>query len=757
MNEALERANGTQRARAGVRAVAPSRSTPPTGTYVLAIEIGSRLGVVGCAAFLGASGVHAQQSAPSSLVALEIDGGVRIDGVLDEEAWERAQKVSNFTQRELDVGEPATERTQVAVLFDDDALYVGFWGFDSDANGIRATQMARDFSWTSDDNFEVILDPFDDNRTGYLFVTNANGARADALIAANGSSTNRDWDGVWDVRSRRTDEGWFAELRIPFSTLRFPTEVGRGWGINFERNIRRKREQLLWQGWSRDYNLETLSQAGSLEGLAGLGGTKLLEARPFGVGGSEWRSGQPRDRVADVGLDLSWLATPSWRINFTVRPDFAQVESDREEVNLTRFPLFFPEKRNFFLEGNEFFDFNLGGDVQPFYSRRIGLAEDRTEVPIDGGARVLGRQGKTSIGAMALRTAGTPSEDAANFGVVRWRQDVLDESSIGVLAVARGGAGSSNITYGADGRYASSELFGDKEFAAGGAVAQTYASDAADRVGVAHRLFVSYPNDLIEFSASWARADSAFNPEVGFVRRSDYQRFASELALLPRPRFLPGVQQLEIKPFEISWYESARTGELQSLYAEFVPLAFTLRTGDEFEFNIQRRQDRPGEDFELVEGAPDIPAGEYWFTRWAIDLSSYGARPLSGSIEMSGGEYYLGNRYAYALSARWRASRHLTVSGDWEHNRIELSGTRVGVNEASARLDVAISPTLFGAIAGQWNNEDDEVIVNFRLNWIPQPGSDLFLVINQLADSGDVWWRPRRTTLLSKLVWRFVL
>jgi hypothetical protein len=503
MNEALERANGTQRARAGVRAVAPSRSTPPTGTYVLAIEIGSRLGVVGCAAFLGASGVHAQQSAPSSLVALEIDGGVRNDGVLDEEAWERAQKVSNFTQRELDVGEPATERTQVAVLFDDDALYVGFWGFDSDANGIRATQMARDFSWTSDDNFEVILDPFDDNRTGYLFVTNANGARADALIAANGSSTNRDWDGVWDVRSRRTDEGWFAELRIPFSTLRFPTEVGRGWGINFERNIRRKREQLLWQGWSRDYNLETLSQAGSLEGLAGLGGTKLLEARPFGVGGSEWRSGQPRDRVADVGLDLSWLATPSWRINFTVRPDFAQVESDREEVNLTRFPLFFPEKRNFFLEGNEFFDFNLGGDVQPFYSRRIGLAEDRTEVPIDGGARVLGRQGKTSIGAMALRTAGTPSEDAANFGVVRWRQDVLDESSIGVLAVARGGAGSSNITYGADGRYASSELFGDKEFAAGGAVAQTYASDAADRVGVAHRLFVSYPNDLIEFSASW--------------------------------------------------------------------------------------------------------------------------------------------------------------------------------------------------------------------------------------------------------------
>jgi hypothetical protein len=697
------------------------------------------------------------------LVALRIDGGISLDGMLDEEAWERARRISDFTQRELDVGEPATERTEVAVLFDSEALYVGFWGYDSEPDRIRATQMARDFSWTSDDNFEVVLDPFDDSRTGYLFVTNPNGARADALIADNGSTTNRDWDGVWDVHARRTDAGWFAEIRIPFSTLRLPTEGGRVWGINFERNIRRKREQLLWQGWSRDYNLETLSQAGSLEGLEGLGGTKLLEARPFLIAGSEWRSGLQREGVQDVGLDLSWLATPSWRINFTARPDFAQVESDREEVNLTRFPLFFEEKRNFFLEGSEFFDFNLGGDVQPFYSRRIGIREeDRTEVPIDGGARVLGRQGGTSLGAMVLHTteldtAGVAYEPAADFGVVRWRQDVLDESSVGLLAVGRRGGGGSNAAYGADVRYATSELFGDKEFAAGGAIAQTYTSDAADRYGLAHRLFVSYPNDFVEFSASWARAEAAFNPEVGFVRRSDYQRFASELALLPRPRFLPFVQQLEIKPYEISWYESNRTGELESLYAEFVPLAFTLRSGDNFEFNIQRRQDRPVEDFELVEGAPDVLAGEYWFTRWALDVSSYGARPLSGSVEMSSGDYYVGTRTTIALNARWRASRHLTVSGDWEHNRIELSGVRVHVNEASARFDVAVSPTLFGAIAGQWNNEDDEVIVNFRLNWIPQPGSDLFLVINQLAESDDTWWRARRTTLVSKLVWRFVL
>jgi hypothetical protein len=698
----------------------------------------------------------AQQSEPSTIAAQVTVERIRLDGMLDETAWQRAQRITNFTQRELTVGAPATERTEVAVLFDSDALYIAFWGYDADRRGIRANEMARDFSWGGEDNFEIALDPFDRHRDGYLFVTNPNGARADALIAGNGSSMNRDWDGVWDVAVRRTEQGWFAEIRIPFATLRFPEGAEGSWGINFERNIRRKREQLLWQGWSRDHNLETLSQAGSLLGLHGISGPRLLEARPFGVAGSEWRHGEPREGVQEAGLDVSYLPTPSWKVNVTVRPDFAQVESDREEVNLTRFPLFFPEKRHFFLEGNEFFEFNLGSDVQPFYSRRIGLAEDRTEVRIDGGARVLGREGGTTLGAMALHTGSTPAQRAADFGVIRWKQDVLDESSIGALVVGRRESGRSHATYGVDIRYATSSLFGDKEFAAGLAVAQTFTSDAPNRFGLAHRAFLSYPNDLVEFSASWARADSAFSPEVGFVRRTNYQRFASELAVLPRPRFLPFVQQLEIKPYEVSWYIDDQTGSLQSLYAEFVPLSFTLRSGESFEFNIQRRADDLEEPFELFEGA-EIPAGRYWFTRWVVEASSFSARPLSGSVEVSGGQFYLGSRLTYSLGGRWKASRYLRFSGDWEHNRIELFGDEFGVDETSARVDFAFSPKLFGAVAGQWNSEDDEVIVNFRLNWIPQPGSDLFLVINQLADVGDIGWRTQRTTVLSKLVWRIAL
>ena len=273
----------------------------------------------------------AQTSEPFSIRALVASDLIRIDGRLDEEEWGRAQHISNFTQREMDFGEPVSERTEVAILFDADALYIGFWGYDREPDRIIANEMARDFSWSGDDNFELVLDPFNDGRNGYLFVTNPNGALADALIAENGGSMNRDWDGVWEVKTQITEEGWFAEIRIPFSTLRFGPRPEDGWGINFERNIRRKREQVLWQGWSRDSDLEQLSRAGTLMGLSD------LEIGPVGgcTAPRRWReSSGTRERigtsVGHLGLDVHYLPSPAWRLNFTVNPDFAQVESDRE-------------------------------------------------------------------------------------------------------------------------------------------------------------------------------------------------------------------------------------------------------------------------------------------------------------------------------------------------------------------------------------------------------------------------------------------
>jgi hypothetical protein len=714
---------------------------------------GRNLVLAGAALLAQALPLAAQRSEPSSLAALRITEPIRLDGRLDEPAWARAQHVSNFTQRELDFGRPVTERTEVAVLADQDALYVGFWGYDSAPAGIRANEMAWDFSWGADDNFEIVLDPFDDDRSGYLFVTNPNGARADALIADNGRNVNRDWDGVWDARARRTEEGWFAEIRIPFSTLRFPPQGSGRWGINFERNVRRLREQVMWQGWSRDFDLERISQAGELTGIVGVSGTKLAEARPFAIGGVEKPRGMDASTVRDAGLDVIWLPTPNWKVNFTVQPDFAQVESDREEVNLTRFSIFYPEKRTFFLEGSEVFSFDLGSDVRPFYSRRIGVAEDRTEIPIAGGVRVLGTTGGTTLGAMALRTEGHDGDPASDFAVARWKRNVLDESSVGGLAVMRHEAGRTSFTYGADLRYGTSEFMGERELAAGLNVAQTYTSDAPDRLATAHRLWVSYPNDLVEASASWTHADTAFNPEVGYVRRNGFHQISADLGVSPRPRALPFVRQLEFKLFEMSWYLNDRTGDMQSFYGEVVPLAFGLKSGESFELALSRRGDAPDEPFELFEDAV-IPAGTYWFNRWALDVSSWSGRPLSGSVEVSSGDFYSGTRREVTLSGRWKTGKHLRVSGDLSHNRIVFEDESFAVKEASGRLDFALSPNLFGAVAGQWNSEDDEVILNFRLNWIPQPGSDVYLVVNQLADPGDVFWRARRTTAVTKLVWR---
>jgi hypothetical protein len=724
-------------------------SLPRGGSFLLLVAVTA----------LFADAAAAQTSEPSTILATALTTSVQVDGRLDEEVWERAQHITNFSQRELDFGSPVSERTEVAVLVDADALYIGFWGFDSEPHRILANEMARDFSWTGEDNFEVILDTFQDDRNGYLFVTNPNAAMADALVADNGGTMNRDWDGVWEVRTQVTEEGWFAEIRIPFSTLRYGPDPEAGWGINFERNIRRKREQVLWQGWSRDFNLERVSRAGLLLGLEGLISVRLLDVRPHGVGGVEWKEEGDPKTMGDLGLDVSYLPSPAVRLNLTVNPDFAQVESDREEVNLTRFSLFYPEKREFFLEGQEFFDFEIGSDTRPFYSRRIGLAPNRTEIPILGGGRVLGKWGASTLGAMVLQTAEktvngeeTPS---TNFGVVRWKRDVLDESSVGLLAVSQLQPGRQNLTYGFDLNYATSEMFDEKEFEAGLVLAQTYTSDAEQTTGLAHRLYFSYPNDLVEFLGSWVRSGEGFNPEAGFQRRDEpYQRFFSELAISPRPEFLPFIQQVEIKPFEISYFMEDESGDLDSFFYEFVPLAFTTRSGEDFEVALFRRAERLDESLELLEDAEEIPPGTYWNTRWLVEFGTFSGRRLSGGFEVSGGEFYTGDRRTWSFNGRWKVSKHLTFQGDYEQNRVSLGGEAVAVEEVGGRADFALSPTLFGAISAQWNNEDDEAIFNFRLNWIPRPGSDLFIVVNQQAETWDSRWDPVQTTVLTKLVWR---
>ncbi len=705
------------------------------------------------ACLAGARIVQAQRSQPDKCGALCIASPIKLDGVLDEPEWAKAPHISNFTQRELHENAPATEQTEVAVLYSRTDLYIGIWCFDKEPDKIIAQRMKWDFDTDSDDNFQIIIDTYGDRRNAYFFAVNPNGSQADALVQDNGRKSNSDWNGVWYAAATKTDRGWFAEVRIPFSTLKFSPANLQTWGINFERNIRHKREQVRWQGWSRDVSLRQVSRAGTLEGLRDLARMKIFEFRPYVVGGLEKDRGETALTMGDLGLDLSYLVNPTVKMDFTANPDFAQVESDQLIVNLTRFSISYPEKRQFFLEGKNFFDFSLGR-AQPFYSRRIGSVQGQ-EAAIIGGARFLGKMGGTTLGAMDLQTSRTDVSNSTNFSLVRVKQDLGEESSVGVLAIGAAQSGHFNGTGGVDALFSTSKLFGDKNFQLGGAFAATYTSGLEAATGTAHRLFLSYPNDLVEFTGSWERVGLGFNPEVGFLSRTSYQVFSTELVVSPRPKFLPWVRQLELKPIELSYYIDDVTKEMQSVYMEFVPLALSLKSGDAFEFNIQRSAENLIQDFEIRDGFV-IPAGRYWTDRASLQVETFEGRPVVADAGFSWGEFYDGTSTEWEAGLAWKLSKHFSASADYARTAIRLAAGAFAIDEVVVRMNLSLSPRLYGSVFGQWNNDDDEILFNFRVTWIPKPGAYLYFVLNQFGDTLDPRrWRMNTTVAMVKFVWYF--
>lgn len=709
------------------------------------------LGLTVLACLAGARPVLAQHSQPAKCDALCIASKINLDGILDEPEWSKAPHISNFTQRELNENAPATERTEIAVLYSQMDLFIGIWCFDSEPDKIIAQRMKWDFDTDSDDNFQIILDTYGDRRNAYFFAVNPNGSQADALVQDNGRKSNSDWNGVWYAAATKTGRGWFAEVRIPFSTLKFSAANAQTWGINFERNIRHKREQDRWQGWSRDVSLRQISRAGTLEGLRDLARLGIFEFRPYAVGGLEKERGEKALTKGDLGLDFSYLVNPTVKMDFTVNPDFAQVESDQLIVNLTRFSISYPEKRQFFLEGKNFFDFSLGR-AQPFYSRRIGSVQGQ-EAAIIGGARFLGKMGGTTLGVMDLQTRRTDVSNSTNFSLVRVKQDLGEESSVGFLAIGAAQSGHFNGTGGVDALFSTSKLFGDKNFQLGGAFAATYTSNAEDAAGTAHRLFLSYPNDLVEFTGSWERVGLGFNPEVGFLSRTSYQVFSTELVVSPRPKFLPWVRQLELKPIELSYYIDDVTKEMQSVYMEFVPLALSLKSGDAFEFNIQRSAENLTEDFEIRDGFV-IPAGRYWTDRASLQVETFEGRPVVADIGFSWGEFYDGTSTEWEAGLAWKPGKHFSAGADYAKTDIRLAAGAFTIDEVVARMNLSLSPRLYGSVFGQWNNDDDEILFNFRVTWIPKPGAYLYLVLNQFGDTLDPRrWRMNTTVAMVKFVW----
>jgi len=712
--------------------------------------------VLALAGFFLVPPLQAQRSQPDTLKAMKTGAVIKLDGVLDEPDWTKAPRISNFTQRELNENASATERTEVAVLFNRTELYIGVLCFDSEPAKIIAQKMKWDFDPATEDDFEIILDTYLDKRNGYLFIVNPNAAQFDALIMDNGRKTNSDWNGVWYAAAARTDKGWFAEIKIPFSTLKFSAANEQTWGINFMRNIRRKREQVLWQGWSRDANLEQVNRAGTLAGLQGLTRMRVFEFRPYALGGAEKSRGATATTTSGLGLDFNYIINPTVKLDFTINPDFAQVESDEMIVNLTRFSISLPEKRQFFLEAQNFFDFPLGR-AWPFYSRRIGIYKDQ-ETPILGGVRFLGKMNHTTLGAMVLQTETTDIASAKNFSILRWQQDIGEQSSVGLMAIGAAQSGRFNGTGGVDALYSTSKLFGDKNFQIGGAFAATYTSDREASTGSAHRLFLSYPNDLIELDASWERAGKDFNPEVGFLSRTSYQIFGAKWRINPRPSFLPWVQKLQFKPIELSYYIDDVTHMMQSVYMEFRPLGLFLKSGEAFEFNIQRNAENLTEDFEIRDGYV-IRAGRYWTTRGEIQFETFDGRPLVASLGINWGRFYDGSSTEWEADLSWKMNKYFGTSLAYQRSDIRLPDGGFAIDEVVGRMNFSVTPKLFGSVFTQWNNDENRILFNFRITWIPKPGANLYFVLNQFGDTLDPHgnWRLNKTVAMLKFVWYFSL
>jgi len=686
------------------------------------------------------------------------------DGFLNEADWQRCSPISSFTQRELTLGAPATERTEVRILFDKDHLYIGVMCYDSRPDLFIARELMRDFNYSLDDNFIVVIDPYLDRRNGILLVTNPAGARADFQVFNNGASVNAYWNGIWDVRTQVSSEGWSSEWVIPLNTLRYPTDQDEPvWGINFERNIRRKREQVRWQGWSRDMRIEQLVQAGELHGLRGLSKRGFLDVRPYGLGGLQKDAAGP-STLTRLGGEAHYLITPAYRLNLTLNTDFAQVEADQQQVNLTRFPLFFPELRDFFLEGDDYFNFGFGGNrVIPFYTRRIGLNEQREQVPILGGVRVLGKETNRTLGFMSLQTGadGVGENKGENFSAVSWRQDVGEQSTVGAMSVQRISGTDFHATAGINGRWSTSKLWGRRNLDVGGALLHTYDRSSGYQPGaLAWRCFLSYPNDRFSVFASAQRADSLFDPEVGIMLRRAFREQFIDVGIKPRPGGRWSfIRQLEFKPISVSHTQNDDDGSIQSFSYTVQWLGVDMRKGDRFTMGYSVVAEGLRAEFSPAPTLQFAP-GLYGWRQNSARISTFRGRRLAVDSRHQWGGYFDGRSVQHQTELWWRANRHAQMSLRLELNDIQTETGRWSTTLVGSRIGYALNARCFGSLLTQWNSAQDELNLNFRFQYIPFVGADVFLIVNQVwrgdGQGEERRLLPLRQVVMTKIIWRFV-
>lgn len=679
-----------------------------------------------------------------SVAARRLEGQLQIDGLLTEPAWRAEPDIATFVQVEPHSGEAPTEATRVWLVYSKDALYIAVRCEDVRPGAIVATEMRRDASIEENDNLEIILDTYHDHRNAYYFATNAAGALVDGRITENREAAT-EWDGIWLVRTKIDERGWTAEFEIPFKTIGFDPGL-RDWGFNISRHLARGRETSRWASPSLDVALSQAVRAGNLTGLEGLSQGVGLDVKPYGITGATRDIAAPKlwKGTAHAGADIFYRLTSNLISSTTINTDFAETEVDTRQVNLTRFPLFFPEKRGFFLEDAGIFEFaqaaeqqgapgvNAGGDLIPFFSRRIGLLRGN-EVPILIGEKLTGKVGRFDVGVLNVQTGELTQDDerlapSKNLSVARVKANFWNQSYLGAIFTNGDPSGeTSNQVGGVDLRLATSNFLGREKNLSLMLFGSKSRTSGIDRNDTSYGGEIAFPNDLVSLSQKWVTIGEHYNPALGFVPRTGVRIASTTAEYRPRPN-IGGIRQLSFE-FAYNDYYSLTNRASETKEVELTPFQAFFHAGDMVEYGWRWNREQLFEPWEIVEGV-ELPAGAYSFGMHSVAVRTSEGRPVSASIEFGTGSFFSGTRRSFQGEVAFRKDEHLTASFQLERNWLSLREGDFNTSLVMFRLDYAVTPFVSLANFVQYDTESRNIGLQSRFRWILTPGNEFFVVLN---------------------------
>ncbi len=656
----------------------------------------------------------------------------RVDGILSDACWQDAPAIGALTMVEPWLGRRPTHRTIVRLLHDRRHLYIAVQ-CEQDPAGVRATQRLRDARLDPDDRIEILLDPFENRRTAYFFQIGAGGSLGDALVSANGTRFNKPWDALWWGHARVTDEGWVAELAIPFRSIP-RLEGARSWGFNLRRYVRGANEEYQWANPSQAVPFFRVSELGRIDGFEDVDGGIGLEVVPYVAANAT------RDRTAaddswdvdpDAGGEIYYRLSPSVTLATTVLTDFAQTENDGRQINLDRFPLFFPEKRDFFLDGISYYEFGSqfagGTRFLPYFTRRIGL-RDGAPVPILFGVKLTGEAGPFELGLLDVEVDGTASTDEENLAVTRVKYALGEQTTVGLIGTNGNPASTgANTVVGVDFYHREPEWIGDLNFQfAVDALVST--GEALDDDGESFGVELQARNTEWQLQTGTRWVSDDFVPALGFVSRPGIRQSEFEVDFNPRVAEGSALRRYE---FGVSLRRAESwEGEPQEVRFQIDRIGVQLQNDDRVSLFASRTFDRVAQDFTLFRDSTTVFAGDYWQTRGGLRVGTSEARALSGDLRVSAGDFFGGTSAGLSVEADWRTSALLQLGVEYDTTRVDLGPGRAFTTQiAAGRIDVFVSPELSVQNLVQFDNESNALGWQSRLRWIYSPGCDLFCVV----------------------------